>query len=74
MALKRESQNRSVQAIVPVIVAIVYGVSPVDLIPDILPLIGWVDDGVMGVLMGTISVWLWARNRKRRLNDAVRSQ
>ena len=74
MALKRESQNRSVQAIVPVIVAIVYGVSPVDLIPDILPLIGWVDDGVMGVLMGTISVWLWARNRKRRLNNAVSSQ
>lgn len=74
MALKRESQNRSVQAIVPVIVAIVYGVSPVDLIPDILPLIGWVDDGVMGVLMGTISVWLWARNRKRRLDNAVSSQ
>ena len=74
MALKRESQNRSVQAIVPVIVAIVYGVSPVDLIPDILPLIGWVDDGVMGVLMGTISVWLWIRSRKRRLNNAVSSQ
>ena len=73
MALKRESQNRSVQAIVPVIVAIVYGVSPVDLIPDILPLIGWVDDGVMGVLMGTISVWLWVRSRNRRLNNAISS-
>ena len=73
MALKRESQNRSVQAIVPVIVAIVYGVSPVDLIPDILPLIGWVDDGVMGVLMGTISVWLWVRSRNRRLNNAIGS-
>ena len=73
MALKRANQNRSVQAIVPVILAIVYGVSPIDLIPDILPLIGWVDDGVIGVLMGTISVWLWVRSRNRRLNNAISS-
>lgn len=74
MAHKRTNQNRSVLAVVPVIMAIVYGVSPIDLIPDILPLIGWVDDGVMGVLMGAISIWLWTRNRKRKLHDAVSPQ
>ena len=74
MALKRANQKRSVLAVVPMIIAIVYGVSPVDLIPDILPLIGWVDDGVMGVLMGTISIWILVRNRRQRLDNAVSSQ
>lgn len=72
MAHNRTNQNRSVLAVVPVIMAIVYGVSPIDLIPDILPLIGWVDDGLMGVLMGTISVWILVRNRRQRLHNAIR--
>jgi len=74
MALERPNQRRSVLAVVPIITAIVYGVSPIDLIPDILPLIGWVDDGVMGVLMGTISIWILVRNRRHRLDNAVSSQ
>ena len=74
MALERPNQRRSVLAVVPIITAIVYGVSPIDLIPDILPLVGWVDDGVMGVLMGTISIWILVRNRRQRLDNAVSSQ
>lgn len=74
MAHKRTNQSRSVLAVVPVIMAIVYGVSPVDLIPDILPLIGWVDDGIMGMLMSTISIWMLLRSRKQRLNDSVTAQ
>jgi uncharacterized membrane protein YkvA (DUF1232 family) len=38
------------------IVLIVYVVWPVDLLPDILPLIGQIDD--IGVIIG-IAVWLW---------------
>lgn len=30
----------------------IYFVSPVDVIPDVLPVIGWVDDGI-------ILAWLW---------------
>lgn len=71
MALERANQKRSVLAVVPIIVAMVYGASPIDLIPDVLPLIGWVDDGVMGVLMSTISVWLWIRSRRQRLDRNI---
>jgi uncharacterized membrane protein YkvA (DUF1232 family) len=33
------------------IAAILYVVSPVDLIPDLIPLLGWLDDGVVALLL-----------------------
>lgn len=33
------------------ILAIVYTISPVDLLPDVIPVIGWVDDGVLLYLL-----------------------
>ena len=44
--------------------AAVYLISPIDLIPDILLLVGWVDDGVVGVVMGMLSIWLFVRGRR----------
>jgi uncharacterized membrane protein YkvA (DUF1232 family) len=52
--------------LVPIIVALLYGASPLDLIPDIIPLLGWVDDGLMGMVMMLISGFLLIR----KLNDS----
>lgn len=57
-------RNRSWTALIPLLTAVLYGASPVDLIPDILLLVGWVDDGVMGVFMSLMSLWLFVRNRR----------
>ena len=57
-------RNRSWTALVPLVVAVLYGASPIDLIPDVLLLIGWVDDGFVGVVMGLMSIWLFVRNRR----------
>ena len=35
------------RALVAGLAAVVYLVNPLDLIPDVLPVLGWVDDGVM---------------------------
>jgi uncharacterized membrane protein YkvA (DUF1232 family) len=33
------------------IVAILYVLSPIDLVPDFLPILGWLDDGVVALLL-----------------------
>jgi len=39
-----------------VLAAVIYVISPVDLIPDAFPVIGWLDDiGVMGLAVA----WMW---------------
>jgi uncharacterized membrane protein YkvA (DUF1232 family) len=44
--------------------ALIYGASPIDLLPDILPLIGIVDDAIIIPLMLFWSVMLWRRHRR----------
>jgi uncharacterized membrane protein YkvA (DUF1232 family) len=34
-----------------VLLAAVYIISPVDLIPDVIPVLGWIDDGVISMLL-----------------------
>lgn len=33
------------------LLAVLYVLSPVDLVPDVVPLLGWLDDGVVAVLL-----------------------
>lgn len=33
------------------VLAIVYTISPIDLLPDFIPVIGWVDDGILLFLL-----------------------
>jgi uncharacterized membrane protein YkvA (DUF1232 family) len=60
-----QNNGRTWTAFVPLVTAVLYGASPVDLIPDLLLLVGWVDDGMMAVAMGMLSVWMFFRARRR---------
>ena len=44
---KGVNRKTEVKTLLPILMALVYGVSPIDLIPDILPLIGLVDDALI---------------------------
>lgn len=52
-------------SIVAIVAAFIYIVSPIDLIPDIVPLAGWLDDiGVVAIVLGIVSsdlndYWEW---------------
>jgi uncharacterized membrane protein YkvA (DUF1232 family) len=49
-AILRESRS-PVAAKLATIAAVLYVISPVDWIPDVLPVLGWLDDGVVAVLL-----------------------
>lgn len=44
--------------------ALLYGASPIDLIPDVIPLIGWADDVVVVGFLLLLALVMW-RNKKR---------
>ena len=61
-------------SIVSLIAAVLYGVSPIDLIPDILPLIGWADDVSVGGVLILLAVSLFfrhMRSKKRELKPVA---
>jgi uncharacterized membrane protein YkvA (DUF1232 family) len=53
------------KALLPILFAALYGASPIDVIPDILLLVGWLDDATMAGVMGMMSLWLFVRSLKR---------
>jgi uncharacterized membrane protein YkvA (DUF1232 family) len=75
MTRNREAQNRPVRAarapwkaIVAFVSALLYGVSPIDLIPDLVPLLGYVDDAIavpLMVIWGFFQFKKW-RNQARQ--------
>lgn len=41
---------------IPLILAIIYTVSPVDLVPDALPIVGWLEDALFLIVGGLNSI------------------
>ena len=48
-------------AILFVIFAIVYSISPVDLVPDTIPIIGWLDDLFLNLSTITNAYFQWRK-------------
>jgi uncharacterized membrane protein YkvA (DUF1232 family) len=51
-------------AVISLVTAILYGVSPIDLIPDIIPLLGLADDAVVVPLL-LLMAFLGFRKRRK---------
>lgn len=52
-------------ALIPLVASAIYGVAPIDLIPDLIPLLGWSDDAAI-VILGVIWAVRLARKRPIR--------
>ena len=57
-------------AVVPIVVAILYGVSPIDLIPDILPILGLLDDIIAIPLFILIAVLMFKKRKDQNAQAA----
>lgn len=56
-----------------VVGSLLYLVSPIDIAPDFIPLIGWIDDGIVATLLVTEVSQMaleFLRNRKRPITTA----
>jgi uncharacterized membrane protein YkvA (DUF1232 family) len=63
--LVRASAGTPWGAIASIIFALIYGASPIDLIPDLLPLIGWTDDAIVIPLMLVLAMLQLRRRRAK---------
>lgn len=55
--------------------SIAYLVSPIDFSPDVIPILGWVDDGVLATLLATgVTEMVLERRRNLKAQKAVVSQ
>jgi len=54
------------RAVLPLIASAIYGVAPIDLIPDLIPLLGWSDDVAVAIVAVLWAVRLLRRRQVRR--------
>jgi uncharacterized membrane protein YkvA (DUF1232 family) len=54
------------------IVSLIYIISPIDFIPDVIPVVGWLDDG--GAFLAGLSTWLVALRQSRKKFRAGQSE
>ena len=47
-----KSTKYGIKAWIPLILAVIYTVSPVDLVPDALPVLGWLEDALFLIVGG----------------------
>lgn len=59
---------------VVILASVVYLLSPIDFSPDVIPILGWIDDGVIATLLATeITQFLLSRRQAMR-NQKSQSQ
>lgn len=66
MGFARTSSKTPWGAIVSLVVALLYGASPIDLLPDFIPLIGFLDDGIVVTVLVGVAWLLWRRRLRQR--------
>jgi uncharacterized membrane protein YkvA (DUF1232 family) len=59
-------KRRMILSIVFLVAGIVYAISPIDLIPDILGPIGWIDDILFLIVSFTLSALSYLKMRKEK--------
>jgi uncharacterized membrane protein YkvA (DUF1232 family) len=58
-------------ALVPIVMALLYGVSPLDIIPDVLPLIGLVDDALIVPMLLLLGFMQLRKSREMKKQPIV---
>ena len=54
MSENKENQpaSQGIKPWIPLILALIYTVSPIDLVPDFIPIVGWLEDALLVIVGG----------------------
>jgi uncharacterized membrane protein YkvA (DUF1232 family) len=66
MGTTRLSSKTPWGAVISLFAALLYGASPIDLIPDFIPLIGWIDDAVIVPILLVLAFVQWRKVKRAR--------
>lgn len=53
--------------------SVIYLVSPLDISPDVFPVLGWIDDGLLATIVVTELTQMAADRRRKRVQQAEQS-
>jgi uncharacterized membrane protein YkvA (DUF1232 family) len=65
LSVEPDMHKSRIGPILPLVAALFYGVSPVDLIPDLIPLIGFADDAVIVPTLILLAIVQYRRSREK---------
>lgn len=74
-ALQRTKRPASpLLGVASILAALIYGASPIDLIPDLLVLVGWVDDAAIGGILLIFGLRILLRAYREKRTAALMTQ
>ncbi|MCW5938373.1 MAG: DUF1232 domain-containing protein [Fimbriimonadaceae bacterium] len=53
----------------PIVLSLIYGASPIDLVPDLIPLLGWMDDGIVALFLVGYGFIILAKRRRAQARN-----
>jgi uncharacterized membrane protein YkvA (DUF1232 family) len=60
-------QRRPRSGFLPLLLALLYGASPIDLIPDLIPLLGWSDDMMVFAIAAIMAFRIWRQRSQAQV-------
>jgi uncharacterized membrane protein YkvA (DUF1232 family) len=66
MGMTRQSSKTPWGTIISLLAALLYGASPIDLIPDVIPLIGWIDDAIIVPVLLLLALVQWRKAKRAK--------
>lgn len=71
LKLYRQAMRNSKYRSLVIVGSLIYLLSPIDIAPDVLPLVGWIDDGVVATIVAAEVAQILMEQRRRQKSQST---